>query len=220
MDRFPLFCRRACGAMAAIVPNAARAAAPGAASALTSVRRALSIVALAVCAACATTPPPGHGPHAAAPGGAPPNLVAISDRVVTAGQPGAQWLATLRAQGYDAVVYLAPPTVPGAVGDEPRIVEGQGLVFVNIPIRFDRPTDDDYERFAQVMRQLDDRKVLVHCQANLRASSMTFLDRAIRRREDPDRAWAAVVAVWKPDPVWHAYIEAQLRRYGVGFEPY
>ena len=189
---------------------------------MNGVRSALAIAALALCAACKTTTPPpaGHASHVAASGGSPPNLVAIADRLVTAGQPSADWLGTLRAQGYDAVVYLAPPTVPDAVRDEARIVGSQGLVFVNIPIRFDRPTDEDYDRFAQVMHALGDRKVLVHCQANLRASSMTFLDRAIRRREDPDRAWASVVAVWKPDPVWHGYIEAQLKRHRIAFEPY
>jgi pimeloyl-ACP methyl ester carboxylesterase/protein tyrosine phosphatase (PTP) superfamily phosphohydrolase (DUF442 family) len=88
-------------------------------------------------------------------------------------------LAGLKAQGFEAVVYLAPPTVSDAIPGEAKIVGGQGLVFVNIPIVFDNPTEGDFETFVAVMKALSGRKVLVHCQINLRASSMTFLYRAI-----------------------------------------
>jgi protein tyrosine phosphatase (PTP) superfamily phosphohydrolase (DUF442 family) len=150
----------------------------------------------------------------------PPNLVVISERLVTSGQPSTDWLRTLKAQGFGAVVYLAPPTVPDAVRDEASIVASQGLAFINIPIDFERPDERDYELFAAVLRGLASRKVLVHCQINLRASSMTFLYRALALREDPERAYESVARVWKPDETWRRYIEAQLGRNGVRFQPY
>src|SRR5688572_19886694 len=109
-----------------------------------------------------------------------PNLVEISPRLVTSGQPTAEGLARLKAEGFGAVIYLAPPTVPDAVRDEQLIVTKQGLVFVNIPIRFDNPTEADFETFSAVLAALGPRKVLVHCQVNLRASSLVFLYRAIK----------------------------------------
>ena len=63
-----------------------------------------------------------------------------------------RWLRTLKAQGFEAVIYLAPPTVDDAVRDEHAIVAGQGLAFVNIPIDFARPSEQDFELFAAVMR--------------------------------------------------------------------
>ena len=196
---------------------------PGRAS-VTRLALAAAIAMAWLAAGCTSDPHATHVAHGHAAqrsaASLPPNLVAISDRLVTSGQPSAAWLSTLRAQGFDAVVYLAPPDVPDAVADESRIVGSQGLVFVNIPIAFDRPTPADYAMFASVMHALEGRKVLVHCQANLRASSMAFLDRAIRRREDPDGAWKAVIAVWKPDGTWQRYIDGELARHGVSFEAY
>jgi protein tyrosine phosphatase (PTP) superfamily phosphohydrolase (DUF442 family) len=157
---------------------------------------------------------------AAADDAAPPNLVAISDKLVTSGQPSAAWLAQLKRNGFDAVIYLAPPTVSDAVRDEATIVGRQGLVFVNLPIDFSAPTERDYEAFAGVMRALGDRRVLVHCQVNLRASSLTFLYRAVALKQNPESAYDAVSRVWKPDGVWRQFIVAQLRRHGIGFEPY
>ncbi len=152
--------------------------------------------------------------------GAAPNIVEVSPRLVTSGQPTAEALAGLRAQGFDAVVYLAPPTVSDAVRDEALIVGRQGLMFVNIPIRFDAPAEQDFEALAAVLKGLSERRVLVHCQINLRASSMVFLYRVIAAKEDPARAYEAVAAVWSPEGAWKRYLQTMLRKHGVDFEPY
>jgi len=149
-----------------------------------------------------------------------PNIVEIDPRLVTSGQPSEKGLSTLGALGFEAVIYLAPPTVTDAVRDEAQIVGRQGLVFVNIPIRFDHPTEQDYEAFAGVLDALGTRKVLVHCQVNMRASSLVFLYRVIARREDPDHAYESVTAVWSPEGPWKRLIVELLRKHGVKFDPY
>jgi protein tyrosine phosphatase (PTP) superfamily phosphohydrolase (DUF442 family) len=152
--------------------------------------------------------------------GSAPNIVEITPRLISSGQPSAEALAALGAQGFEAVIYLAPPTVPDAVRDEALIVGRQGLAFVNIPIKFDNPTGKDFEDFSSVLAALSRRKVLVHCQANLRASSMVFLYRAITAKEDPAVAYESVARVWSPDGPWKRFIREQLLKNGIGFEPY
>ena len=151
---------------------------------------------------------------------APPNLVAISDRITTAGQPTADWLSSLKSQGYDAVIYLAPATVSDAVKDESLIVSRQGLIFVNIPIKFASPTEQDFENFAAVMTALTKQKVLVHCQINLRASSMVFLYRTITLKENPNTAYDSVSKVWVPEGAWKQLIQEQLKKHRINFEPF
>lgn len=160
------------------------------------------------------------GPPVLAQPAAPANLVEVSARITTSGQPSPAWLEGLQARGFDAVVYLAPPTVSDAVRDEPLIVARQGLVFVNLPIAFDHPTSADYETFAGIMRGLSARRVLVHCQINLRASSMVFLYRSIAGREDPQRAYEAVTSVWVPEGAWKSFIVGELKRNGIAFDPF
>ncbi len=147
-----------------------------------------------------------------------PNVVEISPHWVTAGQPSAEALGQLKTLGFDAVIYLAPPTVSDAVRDEQLIVTRQGLTFVNIPIRFDQPSERDFEHLTAMLKSLKGRKVLIHCQINLRASSMMFLHRVITQKEEPRVAFEAVTQVWSPDPVWKRFIESQLRKHGISFE--
>jgi protein tyrosine phosphatase (PTP) superfamily phosphohydrolase (DUF442 family) len=151
---------------------------------------------------------------------AAPNLVEVSSRLVTSGQPSAEALAGLKAQGFEAVIYLVPPNAHDAVRDEQAIVTRQGLVFINIPIRFENPTSSDFDKFASAMDGLGKRKVLVHCQVNLRASVMVFLYRAIVLKEDPHVAYEAVTGVWSPDGPWRRLIKDELAKHKVAFEPF
>ena len=149
-----------------------------------------------------------------------PNVVVISSRLVTSGQPGAAALAALSSQGFGAVIYLAPPSVPDAVRDEPEIVRRQGMAYVNIPIRFDAPTEADFVAFSAALDSLGERKVLVHCQVNMRASSMVFLHRVIVGKEAPDQAFEAVAKVWSPQGPWRRLMVSLLRQNQIAFEPY
>jgi protein tyrosine phosphatase (PTP) superfamily phosphohydrolase (DUF442 family) len=174
--------------------------------------RIMPHLSLALVVLCAALPAWAHE-------GPAPNRVDISPQLLTSGQPTKTFLQTLKSQGVDAVVYLAPPTVGDALADEPKIVGAQGILFVNIPIVWEKPTAADFQSFTRVMTALAERKVYVHCQMNLRASSMVFLHRVITLKEPPEKAWADVQRAWVPNATWKAYILATLRANGVAFEP-
>lgn len=172
----------------------------------------MKLAALLIALACSTAA------HAAP--AAPPNLVVIDAKLVTAGQPSAEWLGTLRAQGFEAVIYLAPPTVGDAVREEPLIVGRQGLIWANVPIAFGSPADADFDAFASLLQALRGKKVLVHCQVNMRASTLTFLYRTLVEGADPAQAWEAVSKVWTPDGPWKALMLKRLKAKGIAFDPF
>jgi len=149
-----------------------------------------------------------------------PNVVVISAQLVTSGQPSAGALAQLASQGFGAVIYLAPPSVSDAVRDEAAILERQGVAYVNIPIPFNQPTEAHFESFTAARTHFVDRKLLVHCQVNMRASSMVFLHRVIIEREPAEVCYESVARVWSPSGPWKSLIVALLRRHGIAFEPY
>ena len=151
--------------------------------------------------------------------GPAPNRVDISPTLTTSGQPTRAFLESLKAQGFEVVIYLAPPTVEDALAEEPKIVGRQGLAFVNIPMNFSKPTAADFQTFTRVMQAFEGRKVLVHCQMNFRASSLVFLHRVVTLREPPGPAWQAVQKAWVPDETWKKYIVDTLRAHRVEFDP-
>jgi len=151
---------------------------------------------------------------------AAPNVVAISPNLVTSGQPTAQSLATLSQQGFRAVIYLAPSSVSDAIRDEPELVTQQGLEFVHVPIPFSAPTEAHFEAVSTALQRLQGQKVLVHCQVNMRASTMVFLHRVIKENANPAEAWELVTRVWSPQGPWKRLALAQLSKNGIKFDPF
>jgi protein tyrosine phosphatase (PTP) superfamily phosphohydrolase (DUF442 family) len=134
------------------------------------------------------------------------NYVENSPGISSAGMPTRRQFAAISEAGFRVVVNLAPPGSLGGHEDEQALVERNGMRYFSVPMDFDAPRAGDYERFAAILRQHRDERVLVHCQLSLRASTMVFLYRVIELGEDPDQAFGDVVRVWQPGAEWQKFM--------------
>jgi protein tyrosine phosphatase (PTP) superfamily phosphohydrolase (DUF442 family) len=162
------------------------------------------------------TPPPLPAPIA---GIVAPNVSVLSSTFVTAGQPNRESLLRLKSEGYDAVIYLAPGTSADAIADEAQIVRDQGIEFVHVPIPWQAPEAQHLDAAASALTRLQGKKVLLHCQLNMRASAIAFLYRTIYAKEDPKLAWADLQKVWTPKDQWDKFVREQLQVHGIEFVP-
>jgi protein tyrosine phosphatase (PTP) superfamily phosphohydrolase (DUF442 family) len=145
------------------------------------------------------------------------NYVGVTPRLDTSGQPSQAALETLPELGIDIVINLAPPTSRDAVATEGKLVSASGITYVNIPVDWQNPTERDFDLFSGIMQSAGDRHVLVHCQANMRASVFTFLYRVVHEHVPPDEAFEAVRKVWIPRDQWATFGERVLEDNGVAF---
>lgn len=142
------------------------------------------------------------------------NYVENSPRISSAGMPARRQFAAIAEAGFGAVVNLAPPDTFGVHEDEQALVERQGMRYFNLPIDFAAPRAEDYERFAAILRQNRDQRILVHCHLNMRASTLVFLYRVVELGEDPDRAFDDVARMWQPDAPWQKFMRDVLVAHG------
>lgn len=147
------------------------------------------------------------------------NYVEVTPKLSVSGQPTAAQLERFKAQGIDAVIYIAPPQVSTSVKDEPLLLGKQGLLYANIPVNFGQPTQADFDAFSAVLSGWKDKRVHVHCQVNMRGSVFTFLYRVIHDKVSPDQAYEIVRRIWVPDKVWRAFLVDTLKRHGIAFDP-
>lgn len=145
---------------------------------------------------------------------APANFVTWRPGLQSAAQPKAEWLAQARAKGYELVINLAPPQSAGSLRDEGGIVAAQGVVYVNIPVDFAHPTAEDFRVFSELLRSNAGKRILVHCQANLRGSAFVFLHRVIYEGASFSDAARRMNGVWAPNAAWKRFIEATLAAHG------
>lgn len=144
----------------------------------------------------------------------PDNFVTWRDGLSSSAQPDAKWLAQVKERKYDIVINLAPPQSWGSIGDEGGIVGAKGVVYVNIPVDFGAPTEEDFRVFTEVMKASARRNVYVHCQMNLRGSSFVMLYRVIHENAPIADTVAKLTGVWQPDKVWRKFIDDTLAAHG------
>lgn len=137
----------------------------------------------------------------------------------TAGQVTDEQVPRLAGDGYGLVVNLAVAD-PERNANEGFLVTRAGMAYAQIPVVWDRPTFEDLELFFAVMDARGERRTLVHCFANFRASAFTYLYRTLRLGVPEAEARADLESIWTEEawaeyPQWAEFIERAQARYGV-----
>ena len=140
------------------------------------------------------------------------NYLALTEKLSSSGMPTAEQLSSVAETGIRVVVNLATASSAGAIPNEKELVESLGMTYFNIPVDWNNPTRKNLDDFLHLMDEHAQSNVLVHCQANFRATGFITLYRIIRlgwKRED---AWQDLRKIWNPQdyPIWHKFMEENL----------
>ena len=142
------------------------------------------------------------------------NFLPLSEKLYTGGMPKADQLADAAQKGVEIVINLAPHEVANALPQEEELVTSLGMQYVNIPVNWNTPTKDGLDRFIHMMDENKDKKILVHCQANFRATAFVSLYRILRQGWKVDDAMQVMHSIWDEEdyPMWKMFIEETLKR--------
>ena len=143
------------------------------------------------------------------------NYRAWSPMLSSSGQPSAEQLEAVRDAGFERVVFLALTDSHGSIANEDSIVRGLGMEFVHIPVIWESPSPDDVALFLALMSGAPEKKTLVHCQVNFRASTFSFLYRVLHDDVPVGEAKDDLNSVWVPDDQWKQLIFDVLEANGV-----
>jgi len=140
------------------------------------------------------------------------NFLPLSERLFTGGMPKAEQLRDAAVQGVQVVINLALHDIPTALPEEEKLVSSLGMTYINIPVIWNNPTRENLNEFLDAMQAHSEEKVLVHCEANYRATAFPALYRILRlgwKRED---ALDVMHHIWNEEkyPVWKKFIEESI----------
>ena len=138
------------------------------------------------------------------------NYLHLHDELSSAGQPTEAQLARIAEQGFDVVINLGLTDAEYALPDEERTVQRHGMLYIHIPVEWDAPKSEDLLIFMNAMDEHRNKKVFVHCAANMRASVFIALYRILRLSWEPTHAFQWVHPIWQPNPTWEKFIQDQL----------
>ena len=135
------------------------------------------------------------------------NYHKVPDLFETSGQPGKQQLKLLARRGYEVVINLAPSSVlEGAVINEAEILSLEQVEYIHIPVDFTSPTDEEFAEFVSNVQKHKNKKLWVHCAANMRVSAFVYKYRREILKLPHDEIIGDVQAIWTPNAVWNSFM--------------
>ena len=137
------------------------------------------------------------------------NYIKVDELFSTAGQPREEQLTSAAADGFQAVINLAPIDPRYSLKDEPGLVQSLGMAYHPIPVPWDNPQESDFAAFERVMQSLPaGTKTLVHCAANFRATAFYSLYALKHLGWSVDRAAQFRSSIWQgsDNPIWEDFI--------------
>ena len=133
--------------------------------------------------------------------------------LATSGQPREDQLAAIAGAGYEVIINLALHDDPRySLQDEAASVKALGLQYIHIPVPFGAPSTSDLIKFFDAMASHKNRRVWVHCAANMRVTAFLGLYRCLCEGWAEKPAFALMRDTWQPDGVWSAFIASQLAK--------
>lgn len=140
------------------------------------------------------------------------NYQFLNENLSSSGMPTAEQMKEVAEAGTQVVINLAPAIVKDALPNEDSLVKSLGMEYVHIPVEWNKPTKQNLEDFFAAMDERQGEKVLVHCQANYRASSFVMLYRVLKLGWKKDEAIPVMEKMWNPEdfPVWQNFIDENL----------
>ena len=146
------------------------------------------------------------------------NFRQYSATFASSGQPTKDQFSAIAENGFERIVYIAFTNNTNALPDADQVVKGLGMEYMHIPVTWDNPLSSDFYAFADSLRRDTDKKTLLHCQVNARATAFSFLYRVIYEGVDIAEAKADMNTVWQPNETWRDFIVAVLAENGMSSE--
>ena len=143
------------------------------------------------------------------------NYQFLNENLSSSGMPTAEQMKEVANAGTQVVINLALDTSPGALPNEAAVVELLGMKYIHIPVEWNNPTKQNLDDFFAAMDEHKDDKLLVHCQANYRASSFIMMYRVLRLGWKKEDAFPIMEKMWNAEdfPVWQKFIDENLRNH-------
>jgi protein tyrosine phosphatase (PTP) superfamily phosphohydrolase (DUF442 family) len=136
------------------------------------------------------------------------HYVKINDQLITSGQPTEEQLKSIAAEGFQAVINLAPHDSRNALADEAGVVRSVSMAYHYIPVDWEHPHASDFDQFTQTLKQIEGHKVLIHCAANYRVTAFYGLYAMQELKWSEAQADELMAHFWKHGeyPIWDMFI--------------
>lgn len=138
------------------------------------------------------------------------NYIKINDNIHTSGQPTAFEFNSLAKAGFDSIINLSANNSEGKLENEDKIVSSFQMNYFHISVDFENPSKKNLEDFIQLLKSLENKKVLVHCIMNYRVSAFMYVYHKYVLKTPFDDIDLSIFQTWQPPVIWQELMKTEL----------
>lgn len=131
----------------------------------------------------------------------------LNSLLACSGQPKVEQFEQISAAQYDAVINLTTDDNIGSIANERDVVEGLGMKYFHLPVKWDDPQLYDVLKFFAIMGGFQDKHVWVHCTLNMRSSCFLYMYQKFILGTPDEEARLAMDKYCELNPQWSDLIE-------------
>jgi protein tyrosine phosphatase (PTP) superfamily phosphohydrolase (DUF442 family) len=135
------------------------------------------------------------------------NFYQLSKKIATAGQPTADQFKLIKDNRYEIIINTAAKDYDLVIPNEGEIIQGLGLLYVNIPVILNDPKIEQYYQFRDLMNLFEGKKIFLHCAKNIRVSAFCYLYFTSEKSWEEEKAKTPIFRAWQPDEAWKSIIK-------------
>ncbi|WP_445115620.1 protein tyrosine phosphatase family protein [Acinetobacter sp. WZC-1] len=138
-----------------------------------------------------------------------PGFQFVHSHLLTSAQPSADQFRQIREYGVDTVINLAFSDADLRLDNEDKICVEIGLNYIQVPILWETPADDQCLFILDMIDHLVQEKTIwLHCAKSYRVSSLMYLYRQYYMDMDQAAAHELMQQIWEPNETWTGLIHA------------
>ena len=107
------------------------------------------------------------------------NFIRMDQNFCAGAQPRLEHLEMLKKDGVKAIINLRQTSEHRAAEEEAKAKE-LGLRYINIPVVFGDPKDEQVDEFLKVTDNVENRPAFIHCAAGIRVGAFWMIRRVLR----------------------------------------
>ena len=143
------------------------------------------------------------------------NYRKYNEQLSTSGQPTEAQFQLIKDAGFTTVINLAPTdknnsykSAENCLKDEVGLLNSLDMEYLHMPVDFQYPEEEVYQRFSETLENLKGQKLWVHCAANMRVSGFLYRYRRDVLKLDDDEAREIMDTIWQPHGEWKAFLKS------------
>lgn len=137
------------------------------------------------------------------------NFQFVHEHLFTSSQPTAEQLKLIKEYGVSTVINVAVSDSEQNLAHEDKICLELGLNYMQLPISWEMPSDDQCLLVLDIIEHLVERQsVWIHCSKNYHVSSLMYLYRQYFMDMDMPTAQELLHQIWEPNETWTGLIHA------------